>query len=1406
MAAQDIQLALHAHLNNASLATNHLDLRRHLDDFSRDWKKEPTLDQFDASLRLLRESRGGPNSEIVSLWWTGYIQDAVLNDHIATLSPELNQVLLRAADPLTELVNSPSAAIIKRALQVCASIFPKVFRICCQDSASHVGLWNEYAIKMKHMALRHKDGVNEGITLSLSKYLQIIIQIQSHSQPNSIPQETDVPSLNEITPNHPFLNAAALLQESDHLLRELLSVIQRPMVSSTIITAIINQTSALQRARPQYIPLILRTWLQFVKPAPPAHLSPLQIKFIEKSIRIQLLAISKMQLQPLQTQALTEALSAYGIRFNGGSLSRSQQQQLLHVDRDNGDDSRKSSKRARPSNQDLDDNDLKRPKAEPDIRAPNTPPQPGPGPANAAIPPGFGQTLLGQINITQLPVHHVVDIILETLTSNNVPHLFHSFLSTLPVMRLKEGPLPMPPPGVGPPPPGLMLNRPPPMLPGMAPPFPGGPFPPPHFLPHLGPPGQLPMPGPPPVGAPDARQEIKQEPKKEINISKLQLPRIPENVRVNINVLAPKHTPTHLPTRPIVAKSDAVTIGTVPRQKDGEASGKEVKEEPKKESDEVQRQLKQETFQAKPFEPTADRPSAEATLAPARKLLEEAFERIVASENLISVPGATGRKMLDAAANLTEQSAPQEAESSMVPFDAAGTAQQASKVVTKADWMAIVSRLLTRAFPLDSSEGGNASSRAMKESMVNYICEDFKQRRELALTWLHEEWYYDGMCRRQSEGMDEREPQYLWCLYKILDGITSGATQLDAKDRGLTRFLLEVPELPDGAVDVIQKYCDDPARAQVGITCLRDVVNLRPPSRSRALEILLGYTAHPEKLQRSMAIVTAKKWYLEHPTVGPKVEEYALMQLDTLKTYPVPKRDAVSSQAGHSTASGLDSAAGPGMEGVTPLAPESATHSEVKAEVKDEPMDNVHIKEASVDPMASTSLSTTAASIEQAIIRADEDIGRLLELYFSLCAKNHSLLEVLFASYSSLDPFVQRVIRQRILPLMKSIRSDSAKLLALIRNFPVGAETLVLRIIHIQTDGVRPSPGLVSAVQEAVVLHDLNARFLVPIISGLTKREIFQCLPRIVSLLKGTERERRTVTDVFMKLLKGTGGSVPGPASVAPLPANANSRNSGAGVAAGVSASATGPQSTPQHSAMPTQGPILSPSELLIELHSMEDTVGWKSACEAMDICFHHPEIYKSEIIAVVLQQLLDQATLPSLFMRTVIQAITLYKNLIGFVNSMILARLVHKQVWERPVLWKGFVRCAKMMAPTSGSVLASLPKPQLKEVLAMEPSLKESVDAYLKAKSSGRRVGGGAAKQINMQNIAATTTTATTTTTTTEAGTAAAPPALGQSEDGLDAIKKEAEDEGQPRQPEPEAEMVVDIKTEVVTDGPSAE
>lgn len=55
-------------------------------------------------------------------------------------------------------------------------------------------------------------------------------------------------------------------------------------------------------------------------------------------------------------------------------------------------------------------------------------------------------------------------------------------------------------------------------------------------------------------------------------------------------------------------------------------------------------------------------------------------------------------------------------------------------------------------------------------------------------------------------------------------------------------------------------------------------------------------------------------------------------------------------------------------------------------------------------------------------------------------------------------------------------------------------------------------------------------------------------------------------------------------------------------------------------------------------------------------------QIYTQEVLAGVIQQLIDQTPLPILLMRTVIQALNLYPRLIGFVMN-ILQRLIMKQV-----------------------------------------------------------------------------------------------------------------------------------------------
>jgi len=198
---------------------------------------------------------------------------------------------------------------------------------------------------------------------------------------------------------------------------------------------------------------------------------------------------------------------------------------------------------------------------------------------------------------------------------------------------------------------------------------------------------------------------------------------------------------------------------------------------------------------------------------------------------------------------------------------------------------------------------------------------------------------------------------------------------------------------------------------------------------------------------------------LEHPTVGPKVEDFALAQLESLKDIEEPNRETFEERHHQSSIQPHEGHNAQGMDGVEITGSTPAAQPLVKTEIKTEPKieeDNTQIKEMSSEPSSLTTLShsagTSTLSFEQAAKDAEDNIGRILDLYFSLCAKNHGLLGVMFDNYISYSPFVQKAIRTRIQPLINSVKSDSPKLLALIRNFPMGAEMLALRIVVLLTD------------------------------------------------------------------------------------------------------------------------------------------------------------------------------------------------------------------------------------------------------------------------------------------------------------------------------------------------------------------
>lgn len=132
----------------------------------------------------------------------------------------------------------------------------------------------------------------------------------------------------------------------------------------------------------------------------------------------------------------------------------------------------------------------------------------------------------------------------------------------------------------------------------------------------------------------------------------------------------------------------------------------------------------------------------------------------------------------------------------------------------------------------------------------------------------------------------------------------------------------------------------------------------------------------------------------------------------------------------------------------------------------------------------------------------------------------------------------------------------------------------------------------------------------------------------------------------------------------------------------------------------------ITPTELLVSLHLIDPAkVDIKTQMKATSMCLQEKQAFTQEVLAVVLQQLMDHTPLPTLLMRTVIQTLSSYPRLIGFVVN-ILQRLILKQVWKQKVVWEGFVKCCQRTQPQSFAVLLQLPLPQLTEALSMCPEL----------------------------------------------------------------------------------------------------
>eukprot|EP01114_Cavostelium_apophysatum_P016347 TRINITY_DN4626_c0_g1_i1.p1 TRINITY_DN4626_c0_g1~~TRINITY_DN4626_c0_g1_i1.p1 ORF type:complete len:1070 (+),score=251.71 TRINITY_DN4626_c0_g1_i1:69-3278(+) len=300
-------------------------------------------------------------------------------------------------------------------------------------------------------------------------------------------------------------------------------------------------------------------------------------------------------------------------------------------------------------------------------------------------------------------------------------------------------------------------------------------------------------------------------------------------------------------------------------------------------------------------------------------------------------------------------------------------------------------------------------------------------------------------------------------------------------------------------------------------------------------------------------------------------------------------------------------------------------------------------------------LAKTDVKSEQEKFSEEEAKCRVL-LYFALCTRKEELVQGIADIYSRANSAVARkVIHQQSVGLIKALSLNSPALINLMNYAPRNSESLVLHILHIITDEVMPTPQIIAIAKNFYYKRVSDPRFLVPILPGLDKQEILALLPKLVTLPSNI-------------LINGINRLVQNQSS-------------------------------------------MTPAEVMIALHIIDtkDSATLKRIIEVTQFCLDQRTIFKQEVLAIVIQQLVDMQPIPPLFMRTVMQTVSRYPKLMNFIMN-ILSRLLLKQVWNDKRLWEGFVKCCKMTQPHCFPILVQLPKPQLENALQMEPELKNQL------------------------------------------------------------------------------------------------
>ncbi|KAM0945849.1 putative armadillo-like helical, symplekin, symplekin/Pta1 [Dioscorea sansibarensis] len=490
---------------------------------------------------------------------------------------------------------------------------------------------------------------------------------------------------------------------------------------------------------------------------------------------------------------------------------------------------------------------------------------------------------------------------------------------------------------------------------------------------------------------------------------------------------------------------------------------------------------------------------------------------------------------------------------------------------------------------------------------------------------------------------------------------------LPSSDKSFGRLLAEAPYLPRSVIMLLEDLCHshgydqngkdtfDGDRVTQGLGAVWSLILGRPLYRQACLDIALKCAVDSQDEVRAKAV-----------------------RLVANKLYPL---DYASEHIEHFAKSML-------LSVVDQRGPEAELNQENSNEERKEtgnlgtsfsPCENIETGVSGMDSIKGIQ------SLKAAPISTATHAQHQTPLFFALCSKRPSLLQLVFDLYGRSPKAVKQSVHRHLPALVRTLAPSYSEILHIVSNPPEGSEDLIMLVLDILTENVTPAADLVAAVKRLYETKLKDAAILIPMLSSFSKDEVLPIFPQLVGL--PLEKFQMALA----RILQGSAHT----------------------------------------------GPALTPVEVLVAIHGIvpeKDGIALRKITDACTACFEQRTVFTQQVLAKSLNLMVEQVPLPLLFMRTIIQAIDAFPNLVDFVMG-ILSKLVGRQVWKMPKLWPGFMKCLSQTPPHSYNVLLQLPTPQLEVCLNRYGNIRGHLTAYVNQQNIGASLPRTTLKALGLVN-----------------------------------------------------------------------